>query len=319
MYCRPSPAVPPRPRRTSASSVSNTPPRSGLIVIAERSATLRVRGVDASSSARSHAVATSMLNRHVSGASGSAPPIVPCSSLRRPERVGVDRRRAGLDPDAPAAARPARWPRRRRASSGPASPDRGAVGRRVAAVHAAAGQVDHDVGAVELGRPRSQRLAVPGDDASGGRRRPARQHDDIVAIGLKCPREQLPDLSRSARQHETHARCCAVYRAHVTRFPARARRVARPDGGAALLHDPHRGRHRRRAGLAAVARARQRGDLDGRAAADDVEPHRAPGVARGPGRRRHVVAHRRRRSRHRDLTGRAGAGRGRRQPAPARA
>ena len=83
-YCRPSPDVPPRPRRTSASSVSNTPPRSALIVIAERRAILRVRGVDAASSARSQAVATSMLNRHVSGTSGSAPPIVPCSSCAGP-------------------------------------------------------------------------------------------------------------------------------------------------------------------------------------------------------------------------------------------
>jgi hypothetical protein len=48
------------------------PPRSGLITIAERSATLRVRGVGASASAASHALAMSMLVRQYAGASGSS-------------------------------------------------------------------------------------------------------------------------------------------------------------------------------------------------------------------------------------------------------
>ena len=56
------------------------PPRSGLIVIAERSAIFRVRGVAASSSARSHARATSMLNRQLSGADGSSSPTMPVNS-----------------------------------------------------------------------------------------------------------------------------------------------------------------------------------------------------------------------------------------------
>ena len=56
------------------------PPASGLITIADRIMTFRVRGVTASSSAFSHAVATSMLKRHVSGASRSAPPRIPVAS-----------------------------------------------------------------------------------------------------------------------------------------------------------------------------------------------------------------------------------------------
>ena len=61
--------------------MSKTPPRSGLIVIAERSATLRVRGVARLvERALPGAVATSMLNRHVSGASGSPPPRMPVAS-----------------------------------------------------------------------------------------------------------------------------------------------------------------------------------------------------------------------------------------------
>jgi hypothetical protein len=47
------------------------PPASPLIVIADRSATLRVFGVRASSSAPSHARATSMLKFQALGALGS--------------------------------------------------------------------------------------------------------------------------------------------------------------------------------------------------------------------------------------------------------
>lgn len=73
MNCRPSPTFPPSPCLTNPNSVSKIPPGSGLIVIAERSAILRVRGVGASLNARSHAVATSMLKDHSRGASDSWP------------------------------------------------------------------------------------------------------------------------------------------------------------------------------------------------------------------------------------------------------
>jgi hypothetical protein len=56
------------------------PPRSGLSTMAARILTFRVRGVGASSSVRSQAVATSMLNRQVSGAPGSVPPRMPVAS-----------------------------------------------------------------------------------------------------------------------------------------------------------------------------------------------------------------------------------------------
>ncbi len=62
--------------------MSKAPPRSGLITIAVRSFTFRVPGTTDSSAARSHAVATSMLKRHVSGTFGSSPPRMPlCSSF----------------------------------------------------------------------------------------------------------------------------------------------------------------------------------------------------------------------------------------------
>ena len=80
MYCLPSPAAPPSPNLTNCSRVENGLPGSGFIMIAERMATLRVCGVGDCFSARSHEVATSMLNCQVSGAFGSEPPITPVAS-----------------------------------------------------------------------------------------------------------------------------------------------------------------------------------------------------------------------------------------------
>ena len=56
------------------------PPLSGLMIIAERRRTLRVRGVSASSAACSQAFATSTLNLHVEGTPGSDPPRIPVAS-----------------------------------------------------------------------------------------------------------------------------------------------------------------------------------------------------------------------------------------------
>jgi hypothetical protein len=61
-YCPPPATGPPSPRRARRDSTSNTPPLSGVITMAARSATLRVAGTFASSSSRSHARAMSTLN-----------------------------------------------------------------------------------------------------------------------------------------------------------------------------------------------------------------------------------------------------------------
>jgi len=50
------------------------------MIMAERRATRRVHGTVASCRVRSHARATSMLNRQVSGAPGSDPPMMPVAS-----------------------------------------------------------------------------------------------------------------------------------------------------------------------------------------------------------------------------------------------
>jgi hypothetical protein len=80
MNWRPPAIGPPNPARVRPSSKSNIPPRSGLMIIALRSATLRVCGVFASFCAFSHALAISMLNFQELGASGSSPPRSPVDS-----------------------------------------------------------------------------------------------------------------------------------------------------------------------------------------------------------------------------------------------
>ena len=117
------------------------------------------------------------------------------------------------------------------------------------------------------------------------------------------------------RENETHGRWCAVYRAHVTRFPARARRVVWPGGSRGLRGCRQRGG----AGLAAVARTRRARRLDRVRPADDVEREREHRVARPLAGARHVVAHRVGRSRVRHLAGRQRAGGGRRRASAARA
>ncbi|GAA1583354.1 hypothetical protein GCM10009828_004300 [Actinoplanes couchii] len=60
-YCRPPATGPPSPHRTRPLSTSKMPPRSGLITIAARSATLRVCGVAAFSCSASQFRAIRML------------------------------------------------------------------------------------------------------------------------------------------------------------------------------------------------------------------------------------------------------------------
>jgi len=85
------------------------PPRSGLMIIAERSLILRVRGVSAVSNARSQAFATSMLKRHAGGAADRRLDYlssrVPTSASHKPyPRKGLglaSRRRATMRDDSP--------------------------------------------------------------------------------------------------------------------------------------------------------------------------------------------------------------------------
>jgi hypothetical protein len=165
IYWRPSPARPAKPRRARVSRVSKMPPRSGLIVIAERSFTFLVTGAGVSSNAFSQAVATSMLNRQVSGASGSRRQSR--QTLRRSCVVSmrVNRRSACLEPHA-----------RRPPCGGNGAPDRlnrcnpgldnlFPIRRRVPAVHGTAGEVDHHVDAVEVGGEIAAVRRVPPPDA----------------------------------------------------------------------------------------------------------------------------------------------------------
>ena len=177
--------VPPRPRRTRPSSTSKMPPRSGLIVIAERSATLRVRRRAASSQRalpRARHVDAEAPRRRARPARRRRG----CPIARRwPRRSGARR----SSPCSPAATRAA--DARARAMASPTTRvERTRDSRisrrfaaRVAAVDAAPGEVDHDVGAVELPRPRARRCRRPTPTSRHGRRARGRR----LSTTTSCP------------------------------------------------------------------------------------------------------------------------------------
>jgi hypothetical protein len=180
-YWRPSAARPPSPRLTSCMSFANGPPSSGLMITAERESDLARRGDDSlieRGLPRAHDIdaETPRLRCVGFGSTDDAGGLI----VRRVVPVRVDRRRARLEPDAwwflAASDRGAH----RAGGLHSRIHDLGAVRGGVAAVDAAAGHVDHDVGAVDLVRPLTDGLAVP---LHGPPRRgpwlPA-QHDHVV-------------------------------------------------------------------------------------------------------------------------------------------
>ena len=124
MNCRPSPAraaeAAPHEPQERVEDAARDPGSSSSPSAARPSA---CAASIASSNARSHARATSMLNRQVSGASGSSPPRMPvASSFGGVVAMGVDRGGARLQPDARRPLGAARSPARRRASTSHATP-----------------------------------------------------------------------------------------------------------------------------------------------------------------------------------------------------
>ena len=155
----PAPALPPSPRRTSPRNTSNTPPRSGLKVIALRIAIFRVRGVGVEKNASSHAFATSMEKFHVSGAPGSLPPSSPVRLVHGAiQRVPVDGRRAGVHPESGRVLEAGNHFVQQARAANARFEDRAPVRRRVPAIDAASGKIDADIAPLEFAR--SSRPAV---------------------------------------------------------------------------------------------------------------------------------------------------------------
>ncbi len=73
--------------------------------------------------------------------------------------------------------------------------------RRVPAVHAAPGQVDADIRALQRLNPRPNLFAIPMHRLPGRRVGSARQHRHMVAALLEMPRQHLSHLSAAAGQH----------------------------------------------------------------------------------------------------------------------
>jgi hypothetical protein len=65
----------------------------------------------------------------------------------------------------------------------------------VPAIDAAAGEVDHDVRAVDFVSPDIQIAAIPLHETPLANLRSSAQDDYLVALGVKCTRQNGPDLS----------------------------------------------------------------------------------------------------------------------------
>ena len=78
------------------------------------------------------------------------------------------------------------------------------IGGRVAAIDAPTGQVDDDVGAVDLMQPAPGRPAIPRHHAPWRSAQTPAQDDDLVALAVKSAREHRSDLSGPARNDDLH-------------------------------------------------------------------------------------------------------------------
>src|SRR5665213_2780141 len=84
--------------------------------------------------------------------------------------------------------------------------NRAAVGGRIAAIDAPAGQIDTDVAAFERANPFAARRPVPGNRLPRLRARPAAQHNHLVTLFVEVPRKDTPHLSRAAWNNDLHFR-----------------------------------------------------------------------------------------------------------------
>jgi hypothetical protein len=82
--------------------------------------------------------------------------------------------------------------------------DGAAIGGIVAAVDAAAGEVDADVAVFEFGDPRAGGDAVPFDDAPGCGMRAATEDGYGVVVRVKVAGEDLAYLSGAAGDDDSH-------------------------------------------------------------------------------------------------------------------
>src|SRR6185503_8556004 len=79
--------------------------------------------------------------------------------------------------------------------------------RRVAAIDTPPRQVDHDIGIVQLRRPRADGLAIPQHDAPGRSHRPAAEDDDVMFLSVKGAAEERAHMAGTASEDDLHAEC----------------------------------------------------------------------------------------------------------------
>lgn len=78
-----------------------------------------------------------------------------------------------------------------------------AIGLRVTTVHAAPGEIDHEIGIFSFGGPGAKAQGVPLQDPPRRRNRPSHEHHDGVPVAMKVPGEQCADLTGTAGENDS--------------------------------------------------------------------------------------------------------------------
>ncbi len=81
--------------------------------------------------------------------------------------------------------------------------DRTAVGRRVAAIHAATGEIDKDVRALQMRGPITQACAVPAHDLPGRESNAACNHHNMLTLTMEMAGKQVSHLAAAAGKNDS--------------------------------------------------------------------------------------------------------------------
>ncbi len=80
--------------------------------------------------------------------------------------------------------------------------DRTTVGRRVAAIHAASGEIDEDVRALQMRGPVTQAGSIPMDDLPRCRLNAARNYHNMPTLTMEMAGKQVSHLAAAASKND---------------------------------------------------------------------------------------------------------------------
>jgi len=97
------------------------------------------------------------------------------------------------------------------------------IGGVVSAIDTASGQIDHNVGPIDLALPMAEGRAIPGNDAPWANVGTTAQDDHVVAVSVKCAGKNGSDLSGSPRNDDLHCTLTVLLDEATSEFRRRHR------------------------------------------------------------------------------------------------